>query len=204
LILITFLDADLASLFEGLAYQVQKSPDTKISDGVRNYLFPGDDKHPHFDLFAVDIQRARDHKVPTYNHARIAYGLYPVESWHDFNSLDERLGENEHELKKELSKVYRSPWEADSIVGGLAADWVRTSYTKKHHDYSNLGDLFEAAVISQFQRLRTGDRFWYSRNLDEVNCHGALAPVEHRTLADVIRDNVPHVHIPDNVFKTYW
>jgi hypothetical protein len=197
------VDCDLASLFEGLAYQVQRSPDTHISDSIRNFLFPGNDSHPHFDLFAIDIQRGRNHKIPSYNHARKAYGLYTVDSWHEFDSLDKRLGENEHNLKSHLSKVYRNPWEADAIVAGLAADWVRTHYSEEHHDYSNLGDLFEVAIISQFHRLRVGDRFFYSRNLDEVNCHG-LPPVQHRTLADVIRDNVKHVHIPDEVFKVWY
>jgi len=194
--------ADLCTLFEGLAYQVQKSPEPQIADVIRNYVFPGDFEHPKFDLFAVDIQRGRDHCIPSYNQARKAYGLYPVDSWDKFDAVDERLGVDVQKLKTDLHKVYRSPWEADAIVAGLAADWVRTPYTHKHHDYSNLGDLFESAIISQFQRTRTGDRFWYSRNLDHVYFKG-LQPVEERTLADVIRDNIEHVNIPDEVFKVH-
>jgi len=195
------VDVDMCDLFEGLAGTIQQSPDTQIADSVRNNLWKKHHGHPQIDLFAVDIQRGRDHRIPSYNHVRTAYGLKPFDTWDDFKSLDKRLGEDEEEIKHDLHKVYRNPWECDSIVGGLADDWVRTPYSQKHHDYSNLGDLFEAAVISQFQRTRTGDRFWYSRNLDIVNCYGDLKPVEHRTLADVIRDNIKHVDIPDDVFK---
>jgi hypothetical protein len=196
------LHSDLASLFEGLCYQVQKSPDAYMSDVVRNNLFRGEFPHHHFDLFAIDIQRGRDHCMPSYNHARKAYGLKPVDTWYDFDALDERAGQNVHELKTKLRKVYRNPWEADAIVGGIAADWVRTPYTLAHKDYSNVGDLFESAIISQFQRTRTGDRFWYARNLDKINCHG-LEPVEHRTLAKVIRDNVKGAKVPDDVFRVW-
>jgi len=195
------LNAQLAPVFEGMANQKQQSVDAQMSDSIRNFLWKGNDKYPKFDLFAIDIQRGRDHEIPSYNHARIAYGLQPVDSWEQFNSLDERLGQNEAELKSQLNKAYRNPWEADSIVAGLAADWVRTEYTAKNNDYSNLGDLFEAAIISQLQRTRVGDRFWYSRNLEIVNCYGDLKPVEDKILAEVIRENIPYVQIPDELFK---
>jgi len=74
----------------------------------------------------------------------------------------------------------------------------------KDNDYSNLGDLFEAAIISQFQRTRTGDRYWYTRNLDIINCDGDLENVQHRKLSDIIRDNVKSCHIPDEVFKVWY
>jgi len=193
-------DVALCDVFEGLAGTVQQSPDAQIADSLRNNLWRKPHSHPYLDLFAIDIQRGRDHKIPTFNHVRKAYGLDTVETWDDFKALTKALGQNETELKLDLAKVYRSPWEADCIVAGLATDWNRSAFSKKHHDYSNLGDLFEAAVISQFQRTRTGDKYWYSRNLDQINCDG-LTPVQERTLADVIRDNIDNVNIPDDVFK---
>jgi len=193
------LDAQLSSVFEGLAYQVQQSPDALTADSIRNYLFQGKSKKPLYDLLAIDIQRGRDHKIPSFNHARKAYGLKTYDSWDDFDALD--IHQNATLLREQLSKIYRNPWEADSFIGGIASNWVRTNISKANHDYSNLGDLFEAAIISQFQRTRVGDRFWYSRNLDEVNCNGDLPPVEKRTLADVIRDNIAGVNIPDQLFK---
>jgi len=196
------VDVDMCEIFEGMAGTVQQSVDPQISDSIRNSLFKGHGKFV-YDLFSMDIQRGRTHFIPDYNHARIAYGLKPVNTWEEFNSLDERLGENEKEIKYHLSKVYRNPWEADSIVAGLAADWVRTEETLRRNDVSNLGELFEASVISQFQRTRMGDRFWYTRNLDIINCDDQLEPVQDRTLADVIRDNLNHCEIPADVFKVY-
>jgi len=151
---------------------------------------------------ALDIQRARDHGIPSCNDARIAYGLPAIDNWNDFTFMDKGNGQNEQEVHNEISSVYDNPWEADSFACGLAEKWVNSKYASQHHDYSNLGKLFEAAVISQFQRTRIGDRFWYTRNLDEVHCYGALPDMTNRTLADVIRDNCDQrVDIPDDVFK---
>jgi len=73
--------------------------------------------------------------------------------------------------------------------------------TEAHHDYSNLGELFEAAIVSQFYRVRAGDRFWYQLHLDEITCASELPPLNTRTLAQIIRDNSPFpVDIGDTVF----
>jgi len=200
------VDIDICDIFEGMSRSVSKSNDHKISDSIRNYLFM-ENGQVKYDLFAIDIQRGRNHYIPDYNHARISYGLEPLDTWEDFDSLDERLGENARGIKQDLAKIYRNPWEADAIIAGMAADWVRTPETLRRHDVSNLGELFEAAIISQFQRSRVGDRFWYTRNLDIIDCDRELEPVLSRTLADVIRDNFlrgrEDCFIPDNVWKVY-
>jgi len=192
-------DVKLSDVFEGLAGSIQKAVDNEMSDSIRNFLFKSPHK-PSVDLFATDIQRGRDHLIPSFNHVRVAYGLQPYDTWEAFDSLDSQFGQDAHEIKLKLSTVYRTPWEADPFVAGVAENWVISRFSEKHHDYSNLADLFEAAIISQFQRTRVGDRFWYIRNLDIINQRG-LEPVQHRSLAKIIRDNIDGVDIPDEVFK---
>jgi len=196
------LNSGISTLWQGMAYQSQQSSDLYFSDSIRNSLFQGYSKHPKYDLMAMDIQRSRDHGIPSCNEARIAYGLSPIEDWDDFYFMDKRNGQNETQIYNDVSFVYRNPWEADSFVCGLAEKWVDSKIASKHHDYSNLGKLFEAAIISQFQRTRIGDRFWYTRNLDEVHCNGDLPDINSRSLADVIRDNsVDQIDIPNSLFK---
>jgi len=152
-----------------------------------------------FDLYAIDIQRARDLSVPLCNDVRIAHGLEPIETWDDFDALN--IGQDPEVIRNQLKSLYPTPYEADSYVCGLAENWVFTDETLAHNDYSNLGLLFEESIISQFERLIVGDRFWYSRNLDEINIDG-LPDVSTRTLAQVIRDNAgKDIDIQDNVFR---
>jgi len=193
------------SVWQGMASQLQQSSDLFFSDTIRNQLFQGYSKRPLYDLMAMDIQRSRDHGIPSCNDARIAYGLPSIDNWDDFYFMDKANGQNEQQVQGRVSSVYQNPWEADSFVCGLAEKWVTSQYSQQHGDYSNLGKLFEAAVISQFQRTRIGDRFWYLRNLDEVHCYGELPDMTSRTLADVIRDNcMEEISIPDEVFRVSW
>ena len=59
----------------------------KMVDSVRNILFgaPGSGAGGQ-DLFALDIQRGRDVGLPTYNAARVAYGLPAVTSFSQITS----------------------------------------------------------------------------------------------------------------------
>ena len=54
-------------------------------DDVRNFLFgpPGADG---FDLAALNIQRGRDHGLPSYNDARAALGLSRAQSFAEVSS----------------------------------------------------------------------------------------------------------------------
>jgi len=194
-------EGGVSSIWEGMATQLQQSPDEYIASSVRNHLFEGHNPY-NYDLLALDIQRSRDHGIPSCNNARIAYGLHAVEDWDYFNFLDKTNGAIKEEVEHAVSEVYKNPWEADAFICGLAEKWVDSKYAEKHHDYSNLGKLFEAAIISQFQRLRIGDRFWYTRHLETVCSNGDLEDVKERTLADVIRDNSVHkIWIPDYLFR---
>lgn len=94
------------SILRGLAGQACQQIDTKIVDAVRNFLF-GPPGSGGFDLASLNIQRGRDHGLPSYNQVRIGYGLAPVGSFAEIS--------RDSQVQAALQEVYASvndidPW----------------------------------------------------------------------------------------------
>ncbi|KAH3792368.1 hypothetical protein DPMN_145863 [Dreissena polymorpha] len=70
---------------QGLAYAMStlEAPETDrtIEDVVRNTLFVNPVADTSFDLASLNIQRGRDHGLPSYNEYRKYCGLSEVTSW---------------------------------------------------------------------------------------------------------------------------
>ncbi|MGB0910241.1 MAG: peroxidase family protein [Nitrospirales bacterium] len=170
----------IAPILRGLARQQAQEVDPYIINDVRNFLF-GPPGAGGFDLASLNIQRGRDHGLPSYNSARIAMGLEPVNTFSDITS--------DPELQQRLSKAYLSVEYIDVWVGGLAED---------HHRQAMVGELFYSILKDQFERLRDGDRFWYQNTFSPKR----ISRLKRTTLADVIRRNTPiRGEIPNNVFR---
>ncbi|MEM8770376.1 MAG: peroxidase family protein [Pseudomonadota bacterium] len=171
--------ADIEPVLRGLAIQPHQQIDQQIIDDVRNFLF-GPPGAGGFDLAALNIQRGRDHGLPSYNDMREAVGLARAA---DFSDVTSDAG-----LQADLAAAYATVDDIDLWVGGLSEDAVADS---------QLGELFTEILVIQFTRLRDGDRFWYERDLTAAE----LSLVGDITLADVIRNNTGIAdEIPDNVF----
>ncbi len=127
----------------GLAMQPSQEIDTRIVDGVRNFLFAPDGQMG-LDLGALNVQRGRDHGLPDYNTLREAYGLERIDSFDDITLNSE--------LQTILAQAYGSIDNIDPWMGALAED---------HLEGASLGPLMAAAMVDQFTRLRDGDRFFY-------------------------------------------
>ena len=136
------------------------------------------------DLFALNIQRGRDHGLPDYNTARIACGLAPVE---DFAGIS-----SDPQVQEALEEAYGEVRSVDLLAGGLAED---------HLPGAMLGETFHAILVDQFQRLRHGDRFWFENDAYFLDNPALLAEVRATTLADIIRRNTDiGDELPDRVF----
>ena len=147
-----------------MSQQIHEDVDVFLVDDVRNMLF-GPPGSGGFDLAALNVQRGRDHGLPSYNQTRIAYGLSPAQSWADISS--------DSNIQTRLSLVYATVDDIDVWVGALAED----------HVSGMVGELVFCALTEQFEALRDGDRFWYERTLNRRDMR------EVTTLTNIIRRN---------------
>ena len=154
-------------ILRGLSKQICQTVDGRVIDDVRNFLF-GPPGSGGFDLAALNIQRGRDHGLPSYNQARIALGLGRARTFADISSS--------RQTRNRLQSVYASVNDVDMWVGGLSEDPVEDSH---------VGPLFQEIMVRQFEALRDGDRYWYTLKLTEAE----REMVEGMTLARIIRNN---------------
>lgn len=172
-------EGGIEPLLRGLASQRCQAVDPYVVDDVRNFLF-GEPGAGGFDLASLNIQRGRDHGLPGYNAVRAFYGIPRARGFEDITT--------DPDLAARLGAVYDSVDDVDLWVGALAEDPIPGAH---------VGRLAFRIIKEQFEALRDGDRFWYTR---------ALAPeeraiVEASRLSDVIRRNTSiGDEIPDDVF----
>lgn len=157
----------IAPILRGLANQVCQAIDPYVIDDVRNFLF-GPPGAGGFDLASLNIQRGRDHGLPSYNDVREALGFNRARRFADITS--------NIDLQARLAAAYGNVNDVDVWVGGLAEDPLPGAM---------VGRLVFTVLKDQFEALRDGDRFWYQLTLtpEELN------DVENTRLADIIRRN---------------
>ena len=175
-------EGNIGPILRGLAVQACQDLDVFIVDDVRNFLF-GQPDQGGFDLASLNIQRGRDHGLPSYNDTRRSLDLKPASEFSDISS--------NVEIQQRLQKAYNNNIElVDLWVGGLAEDKV---------DNALVGEVFFIILKDQFERLRDGDRFWYQNYF-----HGkALKRIKKTTLAKIIQRNTSvGDELQKNVFLT--
>ncbi|MEZ5824770.1 MAG: peroxidase family protein [Geminicoccaceae bacterium] len=163
----------------GLASGEAQELDAQIVDPLRNMLF-GAPGAGALDLAALNIQRGRDHGLPSSNDAREALGLARIESFDD-PALRDGAGAR-------LASVYETIEDVDLWVGGLS---------EKPAGGGLVGDTFRAILVDQFTRTRDGDRFWY----ENLYSGSALRELQRTTLADIIERNTGVRDLQDEVMK---
>lgn len=173
------IDDGIDPLLRGLAAQVCQRVDSHIIDDVRNFLF-GPPGSGGFDLASLNLQRGRDHGLPTLNEMRIDLGLTPYASFDELSS--------DADVVANFAATYASVDDIDLWVGGLSENHVAGAM---------VGETWMAIVSDQFRRLRDGDRFYYRAYLP-----GPLVDyVNGMTLARIIRANTEiGDELPGNVF----
>ena len=176
-------DEGIEAFLRGVSTQLAQEIDLALVDEIRNMLFgpPGSSGR---DLAALNIQRGRDHGLPSYNIVRGAYGLAPAESFADIAS--------DLEVQQALKLAYGDVEQIDLWSAGLAED---------HVPGAMVGETFRTIIADQFRRLRDGDRFWFENDPYLLSNPALLAEVRATTLADIIRRNtIIGGDLPDNVF----
>lgn len=147
-----FLETEVDAIFRGLASNVQQKTDAKVNNDLRNLLFGPPTAGPFLngtDLVSLNLQRSRDHGLGSYNDTRVAYGLQAVNSFADIT--------DDVDVQQALASVYGTVGSIDLWVGMLA---------EQHAVGMSIGELTDAILAEQFERLRDGDRFYYANDAD--------------------------------------
>ena len=163
----TLIETGIDPLLRGQLSQRSQDLDAYVIDDIRNFLF-GAPGAGGFDLASLNIQRGRDHGLPSYAQARRDLGLGAPSSLSEISS--------DPEVTARLESAARSPEELDLWVGGLAEDDLPGAL---------VGPTFHAILSLQFEALRDGDRLWHTRQLSAR----LLDLVERQSLARIIERN---------------
>jgi hypothetical protein len=172
-------EGGIEPLVRGLATNRAQEIDNYVIDDVRNFLF-GPPGSGGFDLVSLNLQRGRDHGLPSYNDVRLALGLTPALTFADISKNPE--------VQQRLESAYGRVELVDVWIGGVSED---------HRPGAMVGELIYTILVNQFERLRDGDRFFYLNAFPNFQ----IRILEATTLADVIRRNTTiNREIQDNVF----
>lgn len=137
-----FTDAD--EFVRGAANTVAQEVDAKVVNLLRNFLFTAIPEEEGIDLIALNIQRGRDHAVPSYNEVRKRFRIRPVTSFAQIT--------NDGDMQDRLEEAYGDVNDIDPWIGMTAETHVRGA---------SLGVTMLKVWITEFRRLRDGDEFFF-------------------------------------------
>ena len=153
----------------GMVGNHSQDVNTNFAYGIARKLFipPGSPRMA--DLAAMNIQRGRDHGIPTYGYWRRACGFRRLRRWSDLRRVmfASAIGP--------LKTLYKHPTHIDMFVAGVA-EIPLTGY--------EVGPTFHCIIRDQFERLRDGDRFFY-RNRG-VFTQDQLRQIQRMSMAKVL------------------
>lgn len=161
-------NGELGQWLRGELARVTQEIDGKVVDGNRNFLFGQEIG----DLEVLDIARGRDHGVSDYNSMREGFGLETYKSFWHFGK------DNDIDWKtmKALKAVYNYDIDSfDAVVGGLL---------EKNAEGSQLGELFTAMTVQQYEAYRDGDRFFYLNRFEDQP--ELIEAIQQTSLADIL------------------
>ncbi|XP_062557613.1 chorion peroxidase [Armigeres subalbatus] len=100
------------------------------------------------DLVSLNIQRGRDHGLPSYPHWRRHCRLPPVDTWERLKMAVDPAS------YEQMRNMYRDPENVDVYSGALSERPIEGGV---------VGPLIACLLADQFVRLKQGDSFWYER-----------------------------------------
>ncbi|XP_068119933.1 peroxidasin homolog isoform X2 [Hyperolius riggenbachi] len=138
------------------------------------------------DLAAINIQRGRDHGIPPYNDYRVVCNLTSAQ---DFEDLKNEI--KNQDVREKLRSLYGTPKNVDLFPALIVEDLVPGS---------RLGPTLMCLLVTQFKRLRNGDRFWYTS--PGTFSSAQLTEIRQSSLARVLCDNGDNIqHVQEDVFR---
>ena len=178
---VTIRATNVHPFYLGMASQRVEREDTIITPDLRGKVF-GPLDFSRRDLMAINMQRARDHGLPDFNSARLAYGLRPVMTFEDLNPLYGVLDFVTRSIEN-LREVYNNDISKCDIWACALAETVPSGFDELLPDDipAGPGELFTEVLFDQFMRIRHGDRFWY----ENYKANGILTEEEFELIHDL-------------------
>lgn len=182
----------IESLMFGLIGNQSNPVDTGFAYGIARRLFVPLGENTHMDLTAFNIQRGRDHGIPTYGAWRKFCGLPAVTSFASLYTVMPKsaiIG---------FQALYNSPNDIDLFAAGIAEKHVKRYINGKLVELS-VGPTFECIFRHQFSLLRDGDRFFYEA--ENVFTPSQLNTIKNVTMSRILCNNLKGiVSIQQNAF----
>ncbi|KAK3278477.1 hypothetical protein CYMTET_13589 [Cymbomonas tetramitiformis] len=190
------LGGGIEPLLRGLSQQRTGAHEHRLARDLASHLF-GAPGPKGLDLVALNIQRGRDHGIPTFNHFRRWANLHPLNS---FRSGWSFIGS----VRSGPGGIHRNRAVIDALHEAYAGDpdqldaWVGLLAERRLPQWE-WGQTLTKVLGEQFRRLRDGDRFyWTNTGVFTRNQRLALRKV---TLAGIMCANTGINEIQPNVFK---
>ena len=180
------------SLLIGLAATPLKRPglaEQAISAELTEHLFERSREVP-LDLASLNIQRGRDHALPTYNSWRRFCGLKEAATFEELP-----IGNSSTTVRRKLARLYGSTENLDLWVGGILEEII----PEEDGSLPKVGATFRCLLSEQFRRLRDGDRHWFEA--EGIFTQTQRAELERGTsLAEIICANSDGGRAADSQF----
>ncbi|CAL4099441.1 unnamed protein product [Meganyctiphanes norvegica] len=164
-----------SSMLKGLSRCPSEPIDGFVADTFTKTLFATQpNKQGLFfglDLVSLNIQRGRDHGIPSYRKWRQFCGLRDIKS---FNRLKKVMERN---LAKDFSRLYEHIDDVDIFPAGLS----------EFPGDGLLGPTFSCILARNFAQMKHGDRFWYEReNQPKPFTTAQLSSIRSQSLVSVL------------------
>ncbi|XP_066927072.1 uncharacterized protein [Clytia hemisphaerica] len=154
----------------------------------RKLFIPFGDRNGYDDLMARNIQRGRDHGLPTYGEWRRVCRLPALNSFNDLNRYMQKGA------KEVFEKLYKHPNDIDIFAAGIS---------ENHSNGKIVGETFSCILRFQFQALRNGDRYFYAKR--DIFRSAQLKSIQKTSLAKVMCNNLKDlVSVQKDVFHSYY
>lgn len=167
--------ATIEEFLRGMTKSQAEETDVKVVELLRNFLFTGIQGEETFDIIAQNIQRGRDHGLPSYNRIRRVFGRRPIRRYEHLTK--------DRAVVKALRQAYgKHGVDKIDVWVGLMAE--------PHISYASMGLTTYLIFRQEFMRIRSGDRFFYARkNVLSRQVRASVYRHGHVKMRDIILRN---------------
>ncbi|XP_067656962.1 peroxidase-like [Haliotis asinina] len=185
-LILNVINRTVGHFSRGLTKDSVQIADRKMTLEVTDFLFP-DSNGNGADLAALNVQRGRDHGLPSYTKWRKFCDVPEADSFSDLASTTHTT-----DATNLLEEAYDHIDDIDVFPGAMSEEPVTGGL---------LGPTFTCLLGKQFQALMKGDRFWFEENNTNAKfTRSQLREIRKASLSKVVCDNTDTFKIQRNAF----